>query len=111
LADRKKQVAVMPRRELAAMQKRLEEVQVAPATEAQKVCDFLGQTETTLVPLSFSPLCSREPVLEVGSALPLLDSIGVKMLKLEEVICDQLEAEGHVLVELVVEHVLTCFWS
>jgi hypothetical protein len=85
-------------------------VQVAPATEAQKVCDFLGQTKTTLVPLSFSPLCFREPVLEVGSTLPLLDSIGVKMLKLEEVIYDQLEAEGHVLVELVVEHVLTCFW-
>jgi hypothetical protein len=111
LADRKKQVAVMPPRELAAMQKRLEEVQVAPTTEVQKVCDFLGQTETTLVPLSFSPLRSREPVQEVGSALPLLDSVGVKMLKLEEVVCDQLEAEGHVLVELVAEHVLTCFWS
>jgi hypothetical protein len=33
------------------------------------------------------------------------------MLKLEEVICDQLEAEGHVLAEKVVEHMLTCFQS
>jgi hypothetical protein len=33
------------------------------------------------------------------------------MLKLEEVICDQLEAEGHVLAEKVAEHVLTSFWS
>jgi hypothetical protein len=43
--------------------------------------------------------------------LPLLDSAEAKMLMLEEVICDQLEAEGHVLAEKVVEHVLTCFWS
>jgi hypothetical protein len=34
----------------------------------------------------------------VSTALLLLDSTGAKMLKLEEVICDQLEAEGHVLV-------------
>jgi hypothetical protein len=29
----------------------------------------------------------------------------------EEVICDQLEVEGRVLAEKVVEHVLTCFRS
>jgi hypothetical protein len=33
------------------------------------------------------------------------------MLMLEEVISDQLEAEGHVLAEKVVEHMLTCFRS
>jgi hypothetical protein len=43
--------------------------------------------------------------------LPLLDSAGAKMLKLEEVIYDQLEAEGHVLAEKVAEHVLMCFQS
>jgi hypothetical protein len=31
------------------------------------------------------------------------------MTKLEEVIYDQLEAEGHALVEQVTEHVVTCF--
>jgi hypothetical protein len=31
--------------------------------------------------------------------LPLLDFTGAKMAKLEEVVCDQLEGEGGVLVE------------
>jgi hypothetical protein len=63
------------------------------------------------VPLYFSTLHSGELVQEVSSSLPLLDSVGAKMMKFVEVICDQLEAEGHVLVEQVTEHVLTCFWS
>jgi hypothetical protein len=40
---------------------------------------------------------------------PMLDSMGAKMLMLEEVIGGQLEADGHVLVKKVVEHALTCF--
>jgi hypothetical protein len=38
-----------------------------------------------LVPLGFNPLCSGEPVQEVSTALPLLDSKGAKMLKVKEV--------------------------
>jgi hypothetical protein len=82
------------------MNKRREELQAVQVAEAQKVWDFLGQTETTL-----------EPVQEVSTVLPLLDSAGAKMLKLEEVVYDQLEAKGRVLAEKVVEHVLTCFRS
>jgi hypothetical protein len=62
------------------------------------------------VPLSFSPLHFRDPVWEVSVVLPLLDSTGAKMLKLE-VIGEQLEAEGRALAETVAEHVLTCFRS
>jgi hypothetical protein len=61
--------------------------------------------------LGFSPLRTGDPVEEVSTVLPLLDSAGAKMLKLEEVIGGQLEEEGRALVEAVVEHVLTCFWS
>jgi hypothetical protein len=43
--------------------------------------------------------------------LLVLYSVGAKMLTLEEVISEQLEVEGHVLVLKVVEHVLTCFRS
>jgi hypothetical protein len=43
--------------------------------------------------------------------LPLLDFAGAKMLLLEEVVDEQLEAKGRVLAEKVVEHVLTRFWS
>jgi hypothetical protein len=63
------------------------------------------------VPLGFSPLRTGDPAEEVRTALPLLDSIGAKMLKLEEVIGGQLEAEGRALAEAMVEHVLTCFQS
>jgi hypothetical protein len=41
--------------------------------------------------------------------LPLLDSGGAKMSRLEEVIGGQLEVEGHVLVQVVAKHVLLCF--
>jgi hypothetical protein len=71
--------------------------------------DFLGQVETTLVPLDFSPIRSEEPAQEVSNVLPVLESTGAKMLKLEEVVEDQLEAEGHILAKKVAEHMLACF--
>jgi hypothetical protein len=43
--------------------------------------------------------------------LPLLDSMGAKMLLLEEVVGEQLESEGRMLEEKVVEHVVACFRS
>jgi hypothetical protein len=33
------------------------------------------------------------------------------MMRLEEVIGDQIEVEGCILAEKVAEHVLMCFWS
>jgi hypothetical protein len=64
-----------------------------------------------LAPLSFSPVHSREPTREVSNVFPVLDSAGAMMLMLEELVGEQLEGEGHVLAEKVVEHVLMCFWS
>jgi hypothetical protein len=64
-----------------------------------------------LVPLGFSPIRFGEPTWEVSNVLPVLESAGAKMLRLEEIVGDQLEAEGCVLAEKVAEHVLTCFWS
>jgi hypothetical protein len=89
MAEREKQ--------LATARSKLEELLAARSGEAQKVWNFLGQTEATLVPLDFSPLRTEDPVEEVSVTLPLLDSTGAKMLNLEEVIGDQLEAEGRVL--------------
>jgi hypothetical protein len=81
------------------------------AVEAQKVWDIVGQTEAALVPLSFSPIRSAERAQEVSNVLPMLESVGAKLLKLEEVVSDQLEPKGHVLAEKVEEHVLMCSWS
>jgi hypothetical protein len=64
-----------------------------------------------LVPLGFSPIHSMEPAREVSNVLPVLDSMGARMLTLEEVVNEQLEVKCHILAEKVAEHVLTCFWS
>jgi hypothetical protein len=63
------------------------------------------------VPLGCTPLHAADPMEEVSAALPFHDSAGPKMLKLEEVIGSQLEAEGYALVEAVAEYALTCFQS
>jgi hypothetical protein len=111
LADKERRLAKKELQELATMRKMVEELKATWAVEAQKVWDFLGQTEAALAPLGFSPLCSEEPVREVTTVPPMLDSMGAKMLTLEEVVSEQLEAEGHVLAEKVAEHMLTCFES
>jgi hypothetical protein len=79
--------------------------------EAQKVWDFLGQAEYTLVPFGFSPLQSRVPAQEVSIELPFLESIGIKMLELEDVVANQLEVEGRILAEVVAKHMLLCLRS
>jgi hypothetical protein len=43
--------------------------------------------------------------------LSLLDSARAKMSQLEEVVSSQLEEEGRVLTEAMVEHILMCFQS
>jgi hypothetical protein len=95
--------------ELATAQKRREDLHVVCVGEVQKVWDFLGQTESALVPFGFSPLRSGVPTQEVNVELLLLDSAGAKMSELEDVVTSRLEVEGRILVEAVVEHVLLCF--
>jgi hypothetical protein len=111
LANREKRLVERHTQEMAAAQKRLEELQASQAGRARKVWDFLGQTEAALVPLVFSPLRSGLPAQEVDAVVPLLDSAGAKMSRLEEVVGGRLEEEGRALAEAVPEHVLLCFRS
>jgi hypothetical protein len=67
--------------------------------------------DAALAPLSFSPIRTGFPTQEVGVVLPLLDSAEAKISRLEEAISNQLEAEGHILEQVVVEHVMLCFCS
>jgi hypothetical protein len=64
-----------------------------------------------MMPLGFNPLHFGELVQEVSTALPMQDSMGTKILKLEEVIGEQLEAKGHIMAEMVAGYVLKCFQS
>jgi predicted type IV restriction endonuclease len=63
------------------------------------------------VTLGFSHLHLDDLMEEVNIVFPLLASVGLKMLKPDEVIGSQLEAEGRVLAEVVAAHVLMRFWS
>jgi hypothetical protein len=56
VADRERWLAEQQMQELAAAQKRMEDLQAVRVGEAQKVCDFLGWAESALVPFGFSPL-------------------------------------------------------
>jgi hypothetical protein len=111
VANRERLLAEQSLQELAATQKWLEDLQAICVGEAQKVWDFLGQAESTLVPFSFSPLRSEVPAQEVSAELPLLDYGGAKMLELEDVVTNRLEVEGRILVEAVVKYVLLCLHS
>jgi hypothetical protein len=51
------------------------------------------------VPFGFSPLRSGVPAQEVSAELLLLDSAGVKMSELEDVIGSRLEADGCILAQ------------
>jgi hypothetical protein len=61
--------------------------------------------------LDFSPISTGFLLQEVGTVLPLLDSVRAKISRLEEAASNQLEAEGHILAQAVVEHMVLCFHS
>jgi hypothetical protein len=56
VADRERWLAEQQMEEPVAAQKRLEDLQAVCVGEAQKVCSFLGQAKSALMPYGFSPL-------------------------------------------------------
>jgi hypothetical protein len=61
-----------------------------------------------LLSFGFRLICTRDVAPEAGTMLPLLDSAGTKISRLEEAISSHLEVEGHALAQPVVEHMLIC---
>jgi hypothetical protein len=111
LEEREKQLADWQMRELAVAQKRLDDLQASRAGEAQQVWRFLGQTDDALALLDFSPVRTGFLAQEVGTVLPFLDSVGAKISRLEEASSNQLEVEGRILAQAVMEHMVLCFRS
>jgi hypothetical protein len=109
LVVKEMQLAEQQMQELAAAQKRIEDLQASHASEAQRVWNFLSLTDAALVPFGFNPLRTGPSAQEVGAVLPLLDMTGSKMSQLEEAVGSRLEVEGHVLAQAVAEHVMMCF--
>jgi hypothetical protein len=111
LEEREKQLADRQMRELAVAQKRLDDLQASRAGDAQQVWRFLGQTDDALALLDFSPVRTGFLAQEVGTVLPFLDSVGAKISRLEEASSNQLEVEGRILAQAVMEHMVLCFRS
>jgi hypothetical protein len=74
LADKEKRLVKTELQGLATKCKTVEELQATQEVKAQKVWDFLGQTEMVLAPLGFSSIRSREPARAVSNKLPMLES-------------------------------------
>ena len=58
-----------------------------------------------------SPIQVAEPPASIADALPVLNSASDRLLCLEPILANQLEAEGRELIRMVAEHILTCLWS
>ena len=90
-----------------AVQKHQEDQRVG----AQRIPDWATEASLALVPLGMSPIQVEEPPASIADALPVLNSASDRLRCLEPVLAGQLEAEGHELVRMVAEHILTCFRS
>ena len=58
-----------------------------------------------------SPMQVAEPPTSIADALPVLNSASDRLRRLEPILTGQLEAEGHELIRMVAEHILTCLRS
>jgi hypothetical protein len=111
LAAREQQLAERQMQELAVARKGLEDLQASCAGDAQRVWSFLGQADAVLASFGFSPVRTGGTALEGGVAVPLLDSVAVKISQLEDAVDSHIEEEGRALAQAVAEHVLMCFRS
>jgi hypothetical protein len=80
-------------------------------TGVQRIAKWVGEESTTLEPLGLSLIQVAEAPSSIGSILPALDSTAEHLQCLESTLVVRLESEGWELARMVVDHVLTCFWS
>jgi hypothetical protein len=78
---------------------------------AQRIVNWVGEASTTLEPLELSPILVAEASSSISSVLPAPESAAERLQRLESILIARLEAEGWELARVVVDHVLTCFWS
>ena len=73
---------------------------------AQRITDWVGEVNSALVPLGFSPIRAAVAATLVADALPVLDSAMERLGHLGEVLNAHLEAEGRELSRVMAEHIL-----
>lgn len=63
------------------------------------------------MPLGVSPIPVSKQSVSISDALPVLDSAADCRRRLDQILGTCLEAEGSRLCQVVIEYILTCFWS
>jgi hypothetical protein len=63
------------------------------------------------VPLGMSPIPVSELPTSISDVLQVLDSTVDRLRRLDQILGARLEAEGGRLCRVVIEYILTCFWS
>jgi hypothetical protein len=96
---------------MEATRKALEDLQAEHHTGVQRIAAWAGEASTTLVMLGMSPIPVSELPTSISDALLVLDSVADRLWRLDQILGARLEAEGGKLCRVVVEYVLTCFWS
>jgi hypothetical protein len=77
----------------------------------QRIAAWAGEASTALVLLGVSPIPVLELPASISDALPVLDSTTDRLRRLDQILGALLEAEGGKLCRVVIEYILTCFWS
>jgi hypothetical protein len=93
------------------MKKTLEDLQVEQHAGVQRIAAWADEASTTLVTLGVSPIPVSELSTSISNVLPVLDSIADRLRRLDQILGARLEAEGGRLCRMVIEYILTCFWS
>jgi hypothetical protein len=80
-------------------------------TGVERIPNWVGEASTTLEPLGLNPIQVAEAPSSISSILQALESTAEHLQRLESTLVARLESEGQELARIVVDHVLTCFWS
>jgi hypothetical protein len=100
-------------REVAVQEKeaKLEGLLAEQSAGIERVVKWVGEANSTLDILGLSPIQVAEAPSSLGAVLPLLDSASEHLQRLESTVVGRLETEGQEVARVVVDYVLTCFWS
>jgi hypothetical protein len=93
------------------MKKTLEDLWAEQHAGVQRIAAWAGEASTALVPLGVSPIPVSDPPTSISDALPVLDSAADRLRRLDQILGARLEAKGDRLCRVVIEYILTCFWS
>jgi hypothetical protein len=94
-----------------ATRKALEDLLAEHRVGVQRIAAWAGEANTTLVPQGMSPIPVSELPTSIFDVLSVLDSAADHLRRLDQILGARLEAKGGRLCWVVIEYILTCFWS